>query len=349
MGAMEPPSAAPAPAVQHLHVKEAGEMNTVFPGVLTQVTPLTPGDFSVRMTILRLVDVVLLCGTSSPVAMIATIGPGSLAVQLPLNNAETLLVNGRPFPPHGVAVYGPGSQFVRANTQSNDFAALFMTWDCAQLNLAPAVALLSSQHATEALLSAPPEDWDRLTRLVGAVKELADQAEEVFATEPPRQALRDMLLELACDVFDGAVPGAREHRAHTPQAWRRIVVGAEEFLNSHLDRPIYTDELCRALAVSPATLADAFRATLTVSPHRYLKLRRLNLVRAALLRNDGPPPLVKTVALSHGFWHLGQFARDYREQFGESPSETLARAHGVAAAAVEPEDEPEPQPIARAR
>jgi AraC family transcriptional regulator, ethanolamine operon transcriptional activator len=35
---------------------------------------------------------------------------------------------------------------------------------------------------------------------------------------------------------------------------------------------------------------------------------------------------VKAVALSHGFWHLGQFAHDYRVAFGEAPSETLARA-----------------------
>jgi AraC family ethanolamine operon transcriptional activator len=34
---------------------------------------------------------------------------------------------------------------------------------------------------------------------------------------------------------------------------------------------------------------------------------------------------VKSVALDLGFWHLGYFARDYRERFGESPSQTLAR------------------------
>jgi hypothetical protein len=34
---------------------------------------------------------------------------------------------------------------------------------------------------------------------------------------------------------------------------------------------------------------------------------------------------VKSIALSHGFWHLGQFAHDYRATFGEAPSETLAR------------------------
>jgi len=36
-------------------------------------------------------------------------------------------------------------------------------------------------------------------------------------------------------------------------------------------------------------------------------------------------PLIKSVALSHGFWHPGQFSHDYRETFREMLSDTLAR------------------------
>jgi hypothetical protein len=39
-------------------------------------------------------------------------------------------------------------------------------------------------------------------------------------------------------------------------------------------------------------------------------------------------PLIKSVALSHGFWHPGQFLHDYRETFGEMLSDTLARTRG---------------------
>ena len=92
-----------------------------------------------------------------------------------------------------------------------------------------------------------------------------------------------------------------------------------------MDRPIYTEELCDALAVSASALAEAFRAVFGVSPHRFLKLRRMSMVRAALRAYEGPMPLVKSIALAHGFWHLGQFAHDYRNTFGEMPSETLAR------------------------
>jgi len=35
--------------------------------------------------------------------------------------------------------------------------------------------------------------------------------------------------------------------------------------------------------------------------------------------------LVTDVANSWGFWHMGQFAADFRRQFGELPSETVRR------------------------
>ena len=109
------------------------------------------------------------------------------------------------------------------------------------------------------------------------------------------------------------------------------MLAADAHLRAHLARPIYTEELCAALDVAPATLAAAFHAAFGVSPHRFLKLRRLALVRAGLLGGapeGGPAPLVKSVALAHGFWHLGQFAAEYRAMYGETPSETLARARG---------------------
>jgi len=62
----------------------------------------------------------------------------------------------------------------------------------------------------------------------------------------------------------------------------------------------------------------------------------LAMVRNLLRSREGPAPMVKSVALSHGFWHLGQFAIDYRATYGEMPSETLARARGAGRAAGHP-------------
>jgi len=83
-----------------------------------------------------------------------------------------------------------------------------------------------------------------------------------------------------------------------------------------------------ALGISASAMADAFHAAFGMSLHRFLKLRRLSMVRTAIraATAEGSGMLVKTIALSHGFWHLGQFAHDYRKLYGETPSGTRMRA-----------------------
>jgi transcriptional regulator GlxA family with amidase domain len=65
---------------------------------------------------------------------------------------------------------------------------------------------------------------------------------------------------------------------------------------------------------------DVVRRYRGMSLHRYLRLRRLWLVRQRLLAGADS---VKAVALAFGFWHFGDFSRSYRDQFGETPSQTL--------------------------
>jgi AraC-like DNA-binding protein len=62
-----------------------------------------------------------------------------------------------------------------------------------------------------------------------------------------------------------------------------------------------------------------------MGPVRYLWLRRMSLVRAALMRADPATTTVTDIATDHGFWELGRFSVEYRTLFGESPSAALRR------------------------
>jgi transcriptional regulator GlxA family with amidase domain len=95
-------------------------------------------------------------------------------------------------------------------------------------------------------------------------------------------------------------------------------------------RPIYMNEVCQLLGVSYRTLYEAFMLTRGESPALYLKRRRLMMAHQVLSNAGSEAPLVKTVALDHGFWHFGNFSQDYRKLFGETPSETLALARSQA-------------------
>jgi AraC family transcriptional regulator, ethanolamine operon transcriptional activator len=138
------------------------------------------------------------------------------------------------------------------------------------------------------------------------------------------RALRASMIEASRELLSGPTPapGLRGRAV----ARHRVVRATDEYLCASPMRPIYTGDLCTALGVSASALHEAFQMVFGMSPHRFLKLRRMALVRAALLTRSGPWSSVKAAALSNGFWHLGQFAHDYKAIFGELPSATLARA-----------------------
>jgi transcriptional regulator GlxA family with amidase domain len=62
-----------------------------------------------------------------------------------------------------------------------------------------------------------------------------------------------------------------------------------------------------------------------MGPIRFLTLRRMHLVRRALLLAGPSEKTVTRIATDQGFWELGRFSVAYRALFGEPPSETLRR------------------------
>ena len=83
--------------------------------------------------------------------------------------------------------------------------------------------------------------------------------------------------------------------------------------------------LCNAAEVSERTLQYAFVERFGVTPKRYVQAHRMHAVRNRL-KSHSSADYVSDIANHFGFWHMGQFAKDYRRQFGELPSETLTRA-----------------------
>jgi AraC family ethanolamine operon transcriptional activator len=70
-----------------------------------------------------------------------------------------------------------------------------------------------------------------------------------------------------------------------------------------------------------------FPTVLASTPGSYLRAIRLNGVRRNLVSTQGGAPgTVQSVVADWGFWHLSQFATDYRKLFGKRPSESLREA-----------------------
>ncbi len=83
-------------------------------------------------------------------------------------------------------------------------------------------------------------------------------------------------------------------------------------------------ELCKHTECSQRTLEKNFSDRFGITPKKYVKCLRLAEVRKGLQNfNALDYDSIIELAGVNGFWHMGQFAADYRRIYGELPSETL--------------------------
>ena len=110
--------------------------------------------------------------------------------------------------------------------------------------------------------------------------------------------------------------------ARTPHRIQTIL-HAERFILTNPGEVSTVNALCTATGVSKRTLEYAFSNHLGICPKTYLNAVRLNAVHRQL-RGAQPGEIHVADAANHwGFWHMGQFAADYRKLFGQNPSVTL--------------------------
>ncbi|HEY5849255.1 MAG TPA: helix-turn-helix domain-containing protein [Lysobacter sp.] len=84
-------------------------------------------------------------------------------------------------------------------------------------------------------------------------------------------------------------------------------------------------DLCQAAGVSERTLRTIIHEQFDLGPSRYLRLRRLQMLHAALSHADPGGNTVASVAARFGYAHGGRMASEYQTLFGEYPSQTLGR------------------------
>jgi AraC family ethanolamine operon transcriptional activator len=173
----------------------------------------------------------------------------------------------------------------------------------------------------------PPASVAALRRMLLDIAMLVETRSALLNSKAVRSsmegAIYEAFLQLMADASDLRVSQA----SYLPR--RQLVKRAIEFVAEHPDDLVTVGDLCRLLRVSRRTLQQYFDEVLHISPLQYLRAFRLNKVRT-LIRSAGGVLRVQDAAAQWGFWHLSQFASDYRRLFGELPSQTSAQARGGA-------------------
>jgi AraC-like DNA-binding protein len=97
-----------------------------------------------------------------------------------------------------------------------------------------------------------------------------------------------------------------------------------QFLMDNAREEISAEDIEKIAGISRFKLYEDFKRYFGVPPMAYLRQYRLKQARQEIA-SSGSPKYISGIALDWGFNHLGRFSSQYREFFGELPSETAQR------------------------
>ncbi|MBS3803816.1 MAG: helix-turn-helix domain-containing protein [Oleiphilaceae bacterium] len=155
---------------------------------------------------------------------------------------------------------------------------------------------------------------------LNAVKFLLDRLLSNDTLDIATGVHQDILITALLGLLRDEVPNTKVAPSYGHR--RAVVDQVKQYIDQSKDAPVTMTELCALANVSRRTLQYSFDTILGISPLQFLRLTRLNRVRRQLAQ-PGSNHSVADIAAYWGFWHLSQFAKDYKQLFGESPSDTL--------------------------
>ena len=253
----------------------------------------------------------------------AALRPDGYFLYLPLTPGVEYLANGVVLADNSFAVVEPGSEFCISTKEPHDWCAVFLPMDAL-----PDLSVLRSHSP-----SGQKRCWvtrpnrmaaDRFRRATFQIRETATSCPDFETTEAGRIAAGAVsrAAKLALGLRETSKVGAEGRPKMSRQ---QIIRRCMEFLEERSGSPVVVADLSGAASVSERTLRSAFHEFFGVGPVRYLCLRRLNRIHRALRAAEREETTVTETLVEHGEWDFGRFASNYRQLFGELPSETLRK------------------------
>jgi AraC-like DNA-binding protein len=304
-----------SPALSTVRCSNPEEFSVMLPDVDRRILPLVT-DLSFFQAQLQLGQLRLAIIKRPPCISMIYLAKTRIGIALPMNDSPGLKFNGLPL--DRPALVNHGSSIPLQIFQPGELtiaAIIFPADDCDRG--------WPERNRAARFDEIRPAAFEQLRLMIADVVHLASRS----PLQLSRQNLVSGLQQSLLGGFDHAflsAPGEISAALAT-RKYVRICRLVDELLSDAAAEIRSSADIAAAAGVSIRTLHNAMTAVKGISLQKFMMLNRLWAVRAALLR-AGPEDLVKTIALDHGFWHLGRFSRTYRAFFGESPSETARHA-----------------------
>jgi AraC-like DNA-binding protein len=252
---------------------------------------------------------------SFPRILDVQLAPNCTAIGFTMEDGAPIRFNGVDRPDPMIAIGGEGAAYTAVERGTRRYVSIVFTPPVKDRGW-PQVG------ANFQVLQTTPASQQRLRELMIQILMVVGKMDDSILVNDVSPAIRESLLSCIDGVFAEIAPSKWTVKANSIRQFK-ILQEIQAVLAASLGRPIYSEEIAREVGISVRTMHDTILRYCGMSLHRYLRLRRLWLVRRQLLAGADS---VKATALAFGFWHLGDFSASYRLQFGEMPSETLARS-----------------------
>lgn len=281
-----------------------------------------PGTFKARQTWVELPHLSLVA-TRENIARIASrsFRPGRTYISFPVHVDSGVIWNGVSLRSNEIILHRPCSRtFDRWDNASWNFISV----DPAHLH---AIGMAMTGRAwvgrdLDLILTPSLAAVTRLRRLHAKACKLAETNPNMLMHREVGRAIEQEMIRVLIDCI---YTGAEDRSAKTLARHIAIMSALEDVLTANIERDVALPELFDTVGVPERTLRLYCNMFLGMGPRRYLQLRRLNRVRAALQNADPETTLVAQIAQRYRFSELGRFAAAYRAVFCETPSETLRR------------------------
>jgi AraC-like DNA-binding protein len=289
---------------------------------------LGPEDYSLQMNRVLLGSVaVSYVECTSRIRVIPSEPSGDSALYVPFEGSIDIVPDGREI------TASPSRPLLRGGYRQTRFEASPIR--CLVVDL-PAATL--AEAAAEAGVPAPMHasigglEGKRIVELVKKLATVANRSAAVVALQAfaPREraaAIPNSINRLERWLVDSIVKAASGMAL--PDRPARGEAGCDvdalkAWLTSQSHRAVRITELAKRAGLSPRTIERAFLRT-GCTPLEYLRNARLDHVRRLLVEPTSTLTVAEAAAAA-GFRQLGRFAGEYRQHFGELPSQTLARS-----------------------
>jgi AraC-like DNA-binding protein len=287
-----------------------------------ELLPTMKGEFRAELMQINLDRLWMQRGHENlPHVVFGTVRPVRKAISFLTKEQETVYC-GQEVLAGGIIIHRPDFEH-RRNGANRNWGSMSLTHDDFDAACKDITGRDLSADELKFIVRPSPDLMSRLLKLHERVGQIVKTTPALLELPQVSRALEQQLVHLMVrclteGAFLETTAGSHRHDA--------IVARFEEFLGANPNTPLYLPEICAAIGAAERTLRNACEEYLGMGPIRYLALRRMHLVRRALLQAIPSTTTVTRIATDHGFWELGRFSVNYRTMFGETPSVTLQRS-----------------------